>query len=82
MSQRIPPSVQHKLGFYVYLYVDPRDDSVFYVGKGKGGRALSHLKDRTESEKAERMQVLGSWPKAKRGSIRDGYLPRHRSRDL
>jgi hypothetical protein len=58
MSQRIPPSVQHKLGFYVYLYVDPRDESVFYVGKGKGSRALSHLKDRTESEKAERIAEL------------------------
>jgi uncharacterized protein len=58
MSQRIPPSVQHKLGIYVYLYVDPRDDSVFYIGKGKGGRALSHLNDRTESEKVERISEL------------------------
>lgn len=33
-------------GFYVYALVDPRDDSVFYVGKGKGGRAWSHLKRR------------------------------------
>ncbi len=40
---RIPPSVARKLGYYVYLYVDPLDGSVFYVGKGKGGRALSHL---------------------------------------
>ena len=30
------PKVREKLKFYVYLYVDPRDDSVFYVGKGKG----------------------------------------------
>lgn len=58
MSHRIPPSVQHQLGFYVYLYVDPRDDSVFYIGKGKGGRVLSHLKDRSESEKVERIAEL------------------------
>lgn len=32
-----------KLGYYVYLYVDPRDERVFYVGKGKGARALAHL---------------------------------------
>ncbi len=40
---RIAPAVARHLGYYVYLYVDPADDSVFYVGKGKGGRALAHL---------------------------------------
>ena len=29
---RIPPEVAEHLGFYVYLYVDPRDGKVFYVG--------------------------------------------------
>jgi hypothetical protein len=58
MTRRIPPSVQQKLGFYVYLYVDPRDDAVFYVGKGKGIRALSHLSDRSETEKARRIAEL------------------------
>jgi len=28
----------------VYLYVNPSDGSVFYVGKGKNGRALAHLR--------------------------------------
>jgi len=28
----------------VYLYVNPTDGSIFYVGKGKGGRALAHLR--------------------------------------
>jgi hypothetical protein len=40
----IPRAVAEKLGHYVYVYVNPLDDSVFYVGKGKGSRALSHLK--------------------------------------
>lgn len=40
---RIPSALARKLGFYVYLYVNPIDKSVFYVGKGKGGRALTHL---------------------------------------
>jgi hypothetical protein len=31
------------LQFYVYVLLDPRDDSVFYVGKGKGERALHHV---------------------------------------
>jgi hypothetical protein len=29
-------------GHYVYALVDPRDDRVFYVGKGTGRRALVH----------------------------------------
>lgn len=29
-------------GFYVYLLIDPRNGRVFYVGKGKGRRALFH----------------------------------------
>lgn len=32
-------------GFYVYLLTDPRDGRVFYVGKGKGKRMLSHQRD-------------------------------------
>jgi hypothetical protein len=40
---RIPPEVAHHLGWYVYLYVDPRDGRVFYVGKGRGKRVLAHL---------------------------------------
>ena len=29
-------------GFYVYALVDPRDWTIFYVGKGIGGRVLKH----------------------------------------
>jgi uncharacterized protein len=49
----ISPDLANALGHYVYAYVDPRDNRVFYVGKGVGGRAISHLSDRTESQKAE-----------------------------
>jgi hypothetical protein len=59
MPSRIPASVQQKMGFYVYLYIDPRDESVFYVGKGKGERALAHLKDSSECDKVERITELG-----------------------
>jgi uncharacterized protein len=58
MVPRIPVSVHQHLGFYVYVYIDPRDDSVFYVGKGKGERALAHLKDSTESDKVQRITEL------------------------
>lgn len=47
-----PPAIARKFGYYVYLYVDPQTDEVFYVGKGKANRAFSHLNDRSESDKA------------------------------
>lgn len=40
---RLRPGVSQKLGFYVYAYVDPRNNSIIYVGKGKKDRALKHL---------------------------------------
>jgi uncharacterized protein len=48
LTRRIPPSVARKLGWYVYLYVNPLDGKVFYVGKGKGGRAFAHLDARAK----------------------------------
>ena len=48
---RLPPGVAGKLGYYVYLYVDPRTDQPFYVGKGVGERVLDHLTGEGESRK-------------------------------
>lgn len=31
-------------GYYVYLLIDPRDNAIFYVGKGKGSRMAMHGK--------------------------------------
>lgn len=33
-------------GAYVYLLIDPRNDAVFYVGKGTGRRPMAHLAPR------------------------------------
>lgn len=43
------------LKYYVYLYIDPRDGVVFYVGKGRGNRCFQHLKDVREGDKAARI---------------------------
>ena len=58
MSISIPPEVASKLGFYVYLYVDPRDGRPFYVGKGQEGRILDHLTEEGETEKIRRIQEI------------------------
>lgn len=44
-----PQSVIESLGFYVYLLRDPRDGSVFYVGKGAGNRVFGHVRESVES---------------------------------
>lgn len=47
----IPREVARKLGYYVYLYTRPGERKPFYIGKGKGRRALAHLDENVESEK-------------------------------
>lgn len=61
-----PPNVRKKIKFYVYLYLDPRNNEVFYIGKGKANRCFSHLKSNAESDKVERileLSQLGLEPK-------------------
>ncbi len=53
-----PQKVKEQLKSYVYLYVDPRNGNPFYVGKGKGNRIFSHLKDKTETEKTKVLNEL------------------------
>lgn len=56
--QRLSPKVVEQLGYYVYLYIDPCDNTVFYVGKGKGNRVLSHLSEKTESKKVKKIKEI------------------------
>jgi len=61
----IPPHLRslksgmaEKLGYYVYLYVDPRDGKVFYIGKGKGERCLDHLFEDDDHPKVKRIRDI------------------------
>ncbi|HYK01804.1 MAG TPA: hypothetical protein VE974_08610 [Thermoanaerobaculia bacterium] len=54
----VRPEVARRLGNYVYLYIDPRNEQPFYVGKGQGERALSHLSEEAESRKCARIAEL------------------------
>lgn len=57
-SLDISPRVAEQLRYYVYLYIDPRSDPIFYVGKGKGRRVLEHLRETGESEKIKLIREL------------------------
>lgn len=56
--KKIPKEIQELLGHYVYLYIDPQTDEIFYVGMGEGDRAFTHLKDKAESKKTERIRQI------------------------
>jgi uncharacterized protein len=47
-----------KLKFYVYVYSHPISNEIFYVGKGKGNRAFSHLVDDSENQKVKYISDL------------------------
>jgi hypothetical protein len=42
VTNKSPPRLQRRARFYVYRLIDPRNDVVFYVGKGQGRRAWHH----------------------------------------
>jgi hypothetical protein len=54
----LKPGMAEALGHYVYLYIDPRDEKVFYVGKGKGERCLDHLFEDDDHPKVQRIRDI------------------------
>ncbi len=58
MTTEFPKSIHGKLKCYIYLYIDPRDNSIFYIGKGKCNRAFAHLRENSEKEKVKRIRDL------------------------
>ena len=43
-------SVKEALQFYVYCLVDPRDNKIFYIGKGKDNRVFNHATDALDED--------------------------------
>jgi hypothetical protein len=54
----LKPGMAEKLGYYVYLYVDPRNGKVFYIGKGKDERCLDHLFEDDDHNKVQRIRDI------------------------
>lgn len=54
--------------YYVYVYIDPRNNEEFYYGKGRGKRKVAHLQGDDESAKIKRIKEIlkeGEKPKIK-----------------
>jgi hypothetical protein len=67
LPRRVPPEVALRIGpYYVYVLIDPRDDQIFYVGKGTGDRPSSH-----DREAAARLTAEPDKSKRKTERIRD-----------
>lgn len=71
----LPDGVAYHLGYYVYLYVDPRSNKAFYIGKGKGRRILAHLDDSRDSEKTRMIAELADEGLAPRLDVLAHGLP-------
>lgn len=55
---KITTATARKLGWYIYVYVNPLDDKVFYVGKGRGRRLLAHLSAAGRGPIAEKIRSI------------------------
>jgi hypothetical protein len=54
--------------YYVYVYIDPRNNEEFYYGKGRGNRKSAHLLAEGDSAKVKRIKEIkkeGEQPKIK-----------------
>jgi hypothetical protein len=48
--ESFPSEVTRELKTYVYRLIDPRNGETFYVGKGKGDRVFSHVRDELKEQ--------------------------------
>jgi hypothetical protein len=44
--------------YYVYALIDPRDNEIFYIGKGKGDRYKEHLKTNSKDNNPKKKQRI------------------------
>jgi uncharacterized protein len=58
VGMKITEQVAKLLKSYVYVYIDPRNGKPFYIGKGKDNRVFSHLSDKSETDKVERIAEI------------------------
>ncbi len=62
MIEQFTQKTQEELKSYVYALIDPRDNKIFYIGKGKTNRVFSHINEAIinprETEKLETIRAI------------------------
>lgn len=77
------PGVVEKLGYYVYLFIDPRSGQVFYVGKGVGSRCFAHIREARKTARDskghyEKLSTIRDIEESGQGHVRQ---PEHRDQE-
>lgn len=76
MVKEFKQSVIEALQYYVYCLVDPRDNRIFYIGKGKENRVFQHAKaSLNENEHSLKLDIIRSI--LKEGKEVKHYIIRH-----
>lgn len=74
MDINISENIKNILGYYVYQLKDPISNEVFYIGKGKGDRILSHIRsaqgDFNKKSDSEKLNIIHN-------IIKSGQMPIH-----
>lgn len=65
------------LGYYVYLLIDPRNEKIFYIGKGLNSRCFEHIQEaldgKKQSDKCEHiLEIINSGNEIKISILRHG----------
>lgn len=64
-------NVKEAIAYYVYALVDPRDQKIFYIGKGKDNRVFQHAEAAlNENEESLKLNTI-------RNIIKDGQKVQH-----
>lgn len=59
MAKEFSQKTKEELKYYVYVLIDPRDNKVFYVGKGNANRVFSHISESVENPRdTEKLETI------------------------
>ena len=59
MTKEFSQKTREELKYYVYVLINPRDNKIFYVGKGKANRVFSHIDESIENpRKTEKLETI------------------------